>query len=124
MVCYNTLNKPMKKYIPDFICGLIISFFFLVLPTYFVGGVIGADSLSKLFPTISNEFIIILVYILFGLIPFSIYASTSFYKKKHHTINLKTLLFSFFFFSLGLILLFILVIVISLMLFDFSPSIS
>jgi len=119
----------MKKYFQDFVFGSIISFLFLVLPGFFTDawGLPGADLVSRTFPNLGTGKAIILIivsYVLLGLIPFSIYASTPFYKKKHPTINLRTLFLSFLSFSFGLILLFALLIVVALMSFTFSPSIS
>ena len=119
----------MKKYFQDFVFGTIISFLFLVLPGFFTDawGLPGADLVSRLFPNLgTNRGIILIVisYVLLGLIPFSIYIYTPFYKKKHPIINFKTLFLSFLSFSFGLILLFALLIVVALMSFTFSPSIS
>jgi|SRR3989344_2343130 len=114
----------MKKYFQDFVFGTIISFLFLVLPTIFAKGLIGFDFFSR-FPTvIPTELAVLFTYMVLGLIPFSIYVSTPFYKKKHPKINLKIRFLSFTSFSFGIFLSFAFLILILSMAFTFSPSIS
>ena len=101
----------MKRYLIDLVVGFCAGFIFffgghlIAGITYGAGGLVGFDTITKIFPLFANLIPFIgVIYIMLGIVPFLVYITTPWYRKHHKETSAKIILYSFCLFSLGIYL--------------------
>lgn len=93
----------MKKYLIDFLVGVLLGIVFIFGPV--IGGGDFFLLFSEAFLNVTSHFLALsLFYVGLGIVPFILYVTLPIYKRLHVARDLKNAFFSFISFSLGIYL--------------------